>query len=347
MTSIMSFYIPYSRLHEIIENNFKDSNKSFNKCNLIIDLSSAINTLYYNKFNAKNENLAVDILEDILNMISHYKFGFRKFKVDLKFIFIFSENNPISSLNFYPYYNKNMKIIKDGLPTISKHVDTSLGYFKKLWKFLYNVIYIESNFDSSHIANKIIRESDDDILNIILSKDPTMFQNVSNDNIILRPYKDTTKNKDKSCIKDYSYIINNKNKFEYLVKNYQTTNNFDIKFDLYDKSIMSIIYTMSGIKQRSYNRVFKLSDTINILNEYVDTYNCNKIIASELFESFISDTLSKELLSKWKAIDSDYQYNLINDIFIYDVKPLIDREFLDNLNKNIFNNKIKFDEISN
>lgn len=346
ISSLLSFYITYDRLNKIINDNFKTSNKSYDKCNIFIDLSSGLNSLYYNKVYMKNnENLNIDILKDILNMISHYKLGLKNYNVSINFYFIYSDNNSKVSINYYPYYNTNMKLIKSNNSMITDNIRSSLNLFKKIWKFLYNVFYIESDNDSSHIIYKLLKDKTlNDELNMIITKDPVIYQDIYQENIlILRPFKDIKEKK------DTSYIINNNNKLDYFIKSYnisKTINDFNIEFDI-NRNIISSIMSLSGIKQRSYNKIFKISESIEILNNYCSMYNTRNIIPLDLFKMFKENKLSYELENRWKAIDSDYNYNTINDIFDYDIKRLVDRDFLYNLNEKYFNNEVKIDEISN
>lgn len=346
MSSILSFYVTYNRLNYIIDSNFKNSNKVYNNCNLIIDLSSSLNSLYYNKiYMKKNEYLNIEILKDILNMIAHYKFGFKKYNINLNFYFIYSNNNPKTSTDFYPYYNTNMKLIKSNNSMITNSISSSLKLFQKIWKFLDKCNYIKSENDSSHIVYKIIEDRlNDNDLNIILTKDPVMYQNIYKDNIIIiRPFKDVKEKK------DISYIINNNNKFEYLLKSYNLSKNIEnlnIKFNKDRNAIISMM-VLSGVRQRSYNKLFKVNETIEIFNKYCELYNTKNIIPIDLFKSFKENSLSEELNNRWKAIDAKYNYNIINDIFEYDVIKLVDREFLYKLNDKYFNGEVKVDEISN
>ena len=346
MSSLLSFYITYDRLNNIIDNNFKNTDKDYNKCNIFIDLSSGLNSLYYNKVYMKNNQyLNIDILKDILNMISHYKFGLKNYNVTINFYFVHSDNNSKVSLNYYPYYNTNMKLIKSNNSMITSNIRSSLDLFKKIWKFLYNVYYIESENDSSHIVYKLLKDRTSiDELNMILTKDPVMYQNIYQDNIIiLRPFKDIKQKM------DTSYIINNENKLFYFIKSYNISkniNDFDISFNI-NRNIISSIMSLSGVKQRAYNKIFKISEAIEILNNYCNIYNTKNIIPLDLFKMFKEEKLSLELENRWKAIDSEYNYNTINDIFDYNVTRLVDKQFLYNLNEKYFNNSIKIDEISN
>lgn len=344
ISSVLSFYVTHSRLNEIIDKEFENSKEEYNKCNIIIDLASSLNSSYYNKmYSIRNNNLNIDILKDILNIIYHYKSGLKKYNVKTSFYFVYSENSSKTSLNFYPYYNTNMRLIKSNNSVITNHINSALLYFKKLWKFLDNCIYIESESDSSHIIYKIIKDiSSQESLNMIITKDPVSYQNInSNNDIIIRPYKDIKEKK------DMSYIINNKNKFEYLLKSYNISKNikdFEISFNQ-DSNIISSTMVLSGIKQRSYNKLFKINETINIFNQYCSIYNTKTVIPIDLFKSFKSENLIEELICKWKAIDSKYNYNIINDIIEYNIIKLNDINFLYKLNEKYFNNEVKIDEI--
>lgn len=337
MSSIMGFFIPYNNIHRMINEHFENT-KSYNKCNFIIDLASCTESLYYRK-SEYNKELGTEILEDILNLLVHYSKVFQYYNIDYRIILLYSDNHPKSCIDLYEEYNFSNYIEKTNNSYIRNSIKQSLDMLNKIVKFLYNTIYINTESDTVHFTRKIIKDSEDDRVNIILTKDITMAQNISNDDIILRPYKDLkTKN-------DLSYHISNKNKLNYIISSYKIKNDFKFNFDISNEDLITTIMAMSGLRQRYIPRTFKVKETVDILNEYYNVYK--SIIPEELFNSFTDKYLGDLIYSYWKCVSSKYQYEYINDIINYTPKPLIDKNLLHTINIKTFDGRIDFDIISN
>lgn len=336
MTNILSFFIPYRKIDFLFNEYFKD--KNYNKCTFIIDLPSMLNTLFIKKYEYDNE-LGQTLLIDILNLIIHYV-RYLYNKVDYRVVLVYSDNTPKSCLSFYDEYNFSTFIDRSNNSYIRSTMIETREQFNKLSKYLYNIYYIETDADSTHFINKLIKESEKDRVNIILSKDITLVQNIVNDDIILRPYKDMRTHE------DLSYLIHNNNKLNRLISSYKIKNEFEFNFDKTDNNIIAIFMAMCGLRQRYIPRTFKVKETVEILNQYSTKFS--HIVPDEIFNNFTDKELGETIYSYYKAISSAYQFNFIKDSINFNIiKKLTDRQLLSDINNKIFDGRIDFELIQN
>lgn len=241
-------YIRYSRLSFIIANHYRGNRST--KVNLFIDLKSLLNLRMFSNRESV-EYSKEELISLILNMTAHYKAFFKTLNVSIKSFLVYPRI-PINSFNKTvcpDYWNEPYTDFYQNL--ISESIDD----IKTICMYLPDVYFIDPIAEESAIViyDILTKIKTPHVENIILTKDVYNYQMVNFDCLIIRP-----------MIGGKAYGIDRNNLWEvYMqsrVKNYDSYKNINISTEL-----LSFIWALSGLSQRSIKSTLRINTVIKLL----------------------------------------------------------------------------------
>lgn len=291
--------IKYNRMVEIVNEAFRNSDA--NEVNIYIDLYSILRPLYKASFDIKDYSV---VTSSIINICSHYRSFFKNcYKTYANFYLIFSNNCPMINKQFYYGYNSNNEKMIESNKLITDMIEYNIKLLELLCPYLPNIHFIKGTFETGTIMYDMICRNSCKSNNphIILTKDLYNYQIIPtmNNVIILRPKKNKGE--------DESYYISNINVIERYIKDREKSMNSE-KFSRLMPGMLSMLMTLSSVKNRNIKSLLNISKANMILNTAIENnqiqngYNSTTSFIWDLFQNDFN--ISKDgLESRFKAID--------------------------------------------
>ena len=315
---LISHYIKYDRLTELINAEFHDS--GYNKVNILIDAYSMIKSIY-----GLNPNQFIDkfsIASCIINACAHYRnFFWTRYRVTCKIWVVFSrmDMSILEANAFYPNYHNIFTT--DCNPDMDMMIQQNMEILNTLCPYIPDVSFIQSGYEPGLVFGNIAKNYHD-IPNIIISKDPWNLQVVGNSHNVymLRPMKRNGE--------DLSILISNKNVLQY----YASLRKVDCDMSKLHSSFISFIIVTTRFPERGMRALHNMKTVVKYLNEAIDK--------KYILNGFISDVngLCNELNSHnntlLKRFEIDSRMNAIGYLpcmYRYMMSPHVDNINIINL----------------
>ena len=249
---MISHYIRYERLTELINTEFYNSN--YNEINLFIDAYSMIKSVY-----GLNPSQFIDkfsIASCIINACAHYrKFFWTRYKVTCKIWIVFSRMD-CSILEANAFYHGYGNIFTtENNPDMDILISKNMEILNTLCPYIPDVSFIQSGYEPG-LAFGNIASKYPNIPNIIVSKDPWNLQVVGNlPNVyMLRPVKRNGE--------DLSLLINNRNVLQF----YTSLRKTDCDISNINSTFISFIIATTRFPERGVKSLHNLSSIIKYLS---------------------------------------------------------------------------------
>lgn len=304
----------YKVKYDILEDLIKSSNAKGNNMNIYINLESIFNGFYDESNEAVLNSLTVKqymlLVPHLINLAAHYRhFFWSRFRAKTKIYFYYCNKVPKWQKNKLEDYYNILKDRKDKYITINDMIKNVLKAFDKIIPYITDVFYIPSNgLDPSVIPYYLIKNSDEDYCNLIITKDKFEYQLCNLDNtFILSPRGKNTK------------FISKEDIFDHKLKNMK------YKPKHLDSSLYSLIITLVGYKDRNIPKILtfgKVIKKIDILydNNYIENKNSLiTLIKDELLDVDLYDKFD----INYKISDIKNSYKLLTEKDIYNINKYL------------------------
>lgn len=340
---INSNYVKYDRMIEIVKSAFVGS--SAQDLNIYIDLYSILKVLYKENeiYNIKDYST---VSSCIVNMCAHYREFFRtRFKVETVFYIVYGENCDYVNKKFYPEYNgKNMYAMNNN-KVVKDMIFNNLELLKTLSPYLPDIHFINvGDMETGVVMYDLICRSEanrPDIPNMIITKDPFVYQLAARDNVIIvRPKKFNGV--------DSSYYINKYNLIDIYLKERKSTHRPN---NIISPYLFSLILTLSSLKERNIKMLYNIKTAINLIDKGISSYtllngyNTSFNIWDGLDLGNTKCSIGKTTFEyRFRALDIMYLHEIyfnnehISNRIYLDVKNLYDPEAVKYINNEYFAN---------
>ena len=314
---LISNYIRYDRLTELINTEFYNSN--YNEINLLIDAYSMIKSVY--GYNPSQFIDKFSIASCIINACAHYRnFFWTRYKVTCKIWIVFSrmDMSILEANSFYPGYGNIFTT--ENNPEMDEMINNNMTILNTLCPYIPDVAFIQSGYEPGLVFGKIASNYQG-IPNIIVSKDPWNLQVVGNlQNVyMLRPIKRNGE--------DLSILINNKNVLDYYTK----LRKIDCDTSRIHSSYISFIIAATRFPERNIKALHNLSSIIKYLSNAIE----NKFIPDVAYDiKSLCDDLNKINKVNLKEFEIGLRMNAIgfNQCFYrYTMNSCVDNTNIINL----------------
>lgn len=295
---LLSYFVRYDRLTELINKEFYKSN--YNEINLYIDMYSMVKSIY--KFDPSQFIDRYSLASGVINACAHYReFFWTRYKVTCKIWIVFSrmEESIKEARTFYPGYS-NVFTSENNM-AMDQIIYDNVQILDLLCKYIPDVQFIRSEFEPGLVFGRIATSQYGiNVPNIIVSKDLWNLQVVGNRYLtyMLRPVK---KNGE-----DLSILINKSNVIEY----YEDIRKMKRDVLTADPSIMngsfiSFIMAATRFPERGMKSLHNLSSVIKYLTTAI-----NKLYINGDSKIYDIKGLCKDLNSVNKSNLNDYEIEL-------------------------------------
>lgn len=311
---LFASYIKYDVLEQLTLAAFKNSNADV--VNIYIDMHSILKPLYASGKYMIN-NIPTSIASSMINLCAHMRAYYRsRHHVETRIYLIYSENRCELNNRIYEGYNNSWRDTLNNNRNITKSINENLELLDILCPYFNDIFFIRTEFEPAVvILDRICK--DEGILfgvpNIIISKDPYMYQVVAmkDNTVIFRPKK--FEGKDVSFLVTKPYVIYNyMTLFKEKIRNHE---------DLaYDPGIFSLFLAMTKLPSRNIPALFSSNKAFSILNNLI---NNNYIINGYNFAPVIQDislqlntnlksreSIKYDIPTRFKAIDIVFQHEI-------------------------------------
>ena len=316
---LISHFVKYERLEELIKEEFYDS--GYEEINLFIDAYSMINSIY--GFEPSQFIDRYSIASCIINACAHYrKFFWTRYRVTCKIWIVYSrmEESTREARAFYPNYETIFDTNSN--PSMDKIIEDNMEVLRILCPYIPDVSFIYSGYEPGLVFGRIATseytygKNGEIIPNIIISKDVWNMQVVAElSNVyMIRPIK---KNGE-----DLSILMNNQNVLAYYTAIRQTkVNPYNIS-----SNYLSFIISATRFPERGMKSLHNISSII----KYLDNAISNNYI-SHTRRIYDIQGLCKDLNDFNKVSLKDFEIGLRMEavgfnrcMFRYMVSPKID-----------------------
>lgn len=255
---LISNYIKYDRLTELINMEFRNSN--YNEINLFIDAYSMIKSVY-----GLNPSQFIDkfsIASCIINACAHYRnFFWTRYRVTCKIWVVFSrmDMSILEANAFYPGYGNIFTM--ESNPEMDDMIRKNMDILNTLCPYIPDVSFIQSGYEPGLVFGNIASKYSS-IPNIIISKDPWNLQVVGNliNVYMLRPVKRNGE--------DLSVLINSRNVLQYYASIRKTeyyTSDINIS-----STYISFIIAATRFPERGVKALHSLPSIMKYLSNAID-----------------------------------------------------------------------------
>ena len=335
---VTRYFVKYNRLDQLIPQAFKGSGE--NTINLYIDLYGLYKTIFSRSFRTDISDYTA-LIPAIVNMCAHYRGYFKAIGVYANIYLISSYNVTEINRKFVAEYNKTM-MEKLGTSSIREMVELNLELLELLCKYLPNIYYISTNFESSALMKYLI-DKNPDIPNLIISSDiyPIQLTSEYDNTVFLRPRKYNGK--------DLSTIVFPRNKpQEHFVSFWSLITGEREKLSLEQSSItvhtsnFAILEALNRFPERNLKSLMNITTANNTLMDVMGWKN--EITPQILF------SMNKELElhvpkvlveARYKVLNLDYQLNIFSNSIepsLINLQNLNDPDAVNLINDRYFKN---------
>lgn len=302
-------YIRYDRMYEMTKFAFYGKTNS-NSVNIFIDIYSILRSLY-----TKGSNISIKdsyaIASSIINLSIHIRSYFEtRHNVSSKLYIVYGGARPKEAIvNYYRYNEKNI-LMEDSNYIMKSLIIDNLEVVKLLCPYLYDIFcIIDMENEFSTIVSSLIDLDDSKVPNIIYSKDALSYQLVA-----FKPYTFLYRPK-KKMNSDVSWVVTKSTLYDaYRYGELSLEKHFPTSLDV---RMFSIYQAISGVKTRSINSLKNANNTVNILEQAVQSntfpngYNASAIFYTnpnpffKLFENGKIDPC--DVTNRFASIDLPFQ----------------------------------------
>lgn len=304
---VTSSYIKYKKLSELIFSSYSGSN--CNTINLFIDLNSVLKQLYNGNVWTYKSVGTFEIASSILNMCGHYRSFFKGLGVYAKIYLIYGLNCPKANNVYVSGYNAKFMQLYIKKPDVTECIERNLNALNLICPYLPEIYFfnIRQCEVSSMIYKLISLNNNNEVENIVISKDPLMLQLIPEYNVrVLRPLK----NKEG----DHSFIVDNSNLWKMYISGYRRC--IQPK-QLISNTFFQNVLCMTSIPERSMFAIFNINRVFSIFNILIQGgYLESDKLYSQAGINTALDLLDinynpAELEVRFKAINTNYQSTYI------------------------------------
>lgn len=256
---LLSHYVRYERLTELINKEFHDS--GYNEVNVFIDMYSMVKSIY--KLDPSQFIDKFSIASCVINACAHYRnFFWTRYRVTCKIWVVFSrmEDSITEARAFYPGYSN--VFMTDKNPSMDFIINENIKVLDSLCKYIPDVQFIHSTYEPALVFTKIATSPYGfDKPNFIISKDLWNLQVVGNYNnvFMIRPIKKNSG--------DESILICQRHVIEYYT-NIRKVNSLDY-VDMHS-SFISFIIAATRFPERGMKSLHNLSSIIKYLKNAIN-----------------------------------------------------------------------------
>lgn len=301
---INSSLVRYNKLYDLLGKIPSD------EICIYIDMYSIVKNLYKDNYEMR---IYSTLTSCMVNMAAYYREYFRKQNIKTKIYIVNSTNTPYINNQFYKGYNYEKNALFSSNLVISEMINYNIELLNLICKYIDDVYFINGTFETGVIIDELVqrnkKESSDKYAHMILTKDNYNYQLVTkyNNVIVVRPKKNRGE--------DLSYFVNRYNAIDtYLIE--REVKNRD-KSKTIMPELLSLIMTLSSVRERNIKMLCNITSTINIINNAIDNYNIingynsdPNLIWDNITNTRKISTSNVEFCNRFKAIDITYQHQI-------------------------------------
>lgn len=329
------FKVKFTKLDELLTEHCKDITRD-SKVNVFINLESLIKNLacpgVEDYLRLKNNERTFEMISCIINVAAHYRWFFTKNKLYSR-VFLYMnypfktyQKNRIVNPDYRSYYqekytkNPNYFILTDVL-------NEAIPFTKIILEYIEGVYFIQSeHMESSLIPYVITKESGDNYINLLVTKDNYEYQYVNKDFYIIRPKQDE------------SYIVTKDNLFDHFKKELKVESDLTV-----DSRYFPFIFSLLGDKNRNIEKIKRIgiANILKTINKALkENIICKDVFNINILSEIIKDEYRPLLLNNFYCVDLDIQQQMLNIKDTYTITSQLvdkfDNEHLKRINDEYF-----------
>ena len=296
--------IKHNRLVDLINLQYCGSNA--NNINLYFDLSSLCKSLYTSNIEVYD---SFELVSSIINLAGFYRQFFRRYyNVECKIYLLYSPNLPAECISIYPDYNKKNFFRYNSNKIATSFIYKALDVLSTLCPYLPDIQIYNDHVEVGCMIEFLKTLQPNYIPNIVISRDPYIYQVADENTCVLVPSKSKDVN---GATIDTSILVNNISSIYY----YYYKNNTIIPIEAMDipYSYLPLLMALTRCPQRNLVSINSINKGVNIIkNINIEDIKSDKQLEIRYYLCDLKQQLESYKMSPSRVIINADIINLYN-----------------------------------